>query len=107
MSAGEPDELEKIADLAVKRGYWDARKALEGVAMARLHTTGPQKLSLRRLLERRCGPTYDELARLEKEALAPPVSTTPSRPLPRLGTAKPASTVNESLASADVVIPRP
>jgi hypothetical protein len=106
MTAGEPDELDKIANLAVQRGYWDARAALEGVAIARKHTAGPQKIFLRKLLERTCGLTYDELARLEKDALAAPVSQTPSKPLPRLGSAKPASNVDQSLASADVVIPR-
>lgn len=105
MSTGEPDELEKIAQLAVQRGYWDARAALEGVAMARLHTSGPQKTFLKKLLERTRGLTYDELARLEKDALAPPVSQTPSKPLPRLGSAKPASSVKEALASPEVVIP--
>jgi hypothetical protein len=91
--AGEAPEgeLEKIANHAVTLGYWDARAALEGVAMARLHTTGPQRQFLRKLLERKCGLTYDELSRLEKDALAPPVSQTPSRPLPRLGVARPAS----------------
>jgi hypothetical protein len=102
----EPDELEKIAQLAVTRGYWDARAAENGVKQARLHTTGPQKLFLRKLLERTCGLTYDELSRLEKDALAPPVSQTPGKPLPRLGSAKPASAVHETMASSEVVIPR-
>jgi len=105
MTTGEPDELEKIAQLAVKRGYWDARAAEEGVAMARLHTTGPQKLFLRRLIERKCGLTYDELARLEKDALAPPVIQTPSRPLPRLGAPKPAKPVPDDMASSEIKIP--
>lgn len=106
MTQGEPDELEKIAQLAVKRGYWDARAALEGVAQARAHTTGPQKVFLKRLLERRCGLTYDELARLEKEALAPPATLSTPKPLPRLGAGKPAPAVDQSLASSEVVIPR-
>lgn len=107
MATDEPDDLDKIAQLAVKRGYWDARQALEGAGQARAHTGGPQKLFLRRLLERTCGLTYDELARLEKDALAVPLFQTPSKPLPRLGSGKPASTVNEALASPEVVIPRP
>lgn len=81
----EPDdEVAKIARLATARGYWDARAALEGAAMARLHAAGP-RVFLKKLLERKCGLTYDEVARLEKDALAPPVATTPSKPLPRLG----------------------
>jgi hypothetical protein len=106
--AGEAPEgeLEKIANHAVKLGYWDARAALEGVAMARLHTTGPQRLFLRKLLERKCGLTYDELSRLEKDALAPPVSQTPSRPLPRLGAARPASeSANPALGAPQQLSP--
>src|SRR5262245_46988473 len=99
------DDLEKIAQLAVKRGLLDAKAALEGVAHARTQKPELQKQALRRLIEMRAGLTYDELSRLEKEALAAPVSQTPSKPLPRLGSGKPASSVQESLASADVVIP--
>ena len=108
MADGELDDVEKIAQLAVKRGYWDARAALEGVGQARAHKGGgTPKQFLKKLLERTVGLTYDELARLEKEALAAPVSQTPSRPLPRLGSGKPASSVQEALASNDVVIPQP
>jgi hypothetical protein len=108
MPDGDLEDVEKIAQLAVKRGYWDARAALEGVGQARAHKGGgtPRQF-LKKLLERTCGLTYDELARLEKDALAPPVYQTPSKPLPRLGAGKPASNVQESLASAEVVIPQP
>ncbi len=84
------DELEKIARRAVARGYWDERAALEAVAMAKLHLEGPRAF-LRKLLERKCGLTYDEVSNLEREALAPPPAQTPSRPLPRLGAARPPS----------------
>jgi hypothetical protein len=93
MTDGAPeteDDLDKIALLAWKRGYWDERAAREGAAMARLHHEGPRTF-LKKLLERKCGVTYDEVARLEKDALAPPPLATPSKPLPRLGIGKPAS----------------
>ncbi len=106
----EPDELEKIAQLAVQRGYWDEKAAREGVATARHHTPAAgsmqplqaaQRTFLRKLIERTCGLTYDELARLEKDALAPPqASNTPSKPLPRLGAAKPAQEVTEVTSEA-------
>ncbi len=104
MSTPEPDELEKIAQLAVQRGYWDQKAAMEGVATARHHTPAAgsmqppqaaQRTFLRKLIERTCGLTYDELARLEKDALAPPQANTPSKPLPRLGSGRPAQEVTE------------
>jgi hypothetical protein len=106
MAEGEPDDLEKIARLAIQRRYWDEKTATFALGQARAAAPNLQKQTLKRAIERVAGLTYDELARLEKEALAPPVSQTPSKPLPRLGSAKPASEVNESLASTDVVIPR-
>src|SRR5579871_5677438 len=99
MAEEEPDELEKIAQLAFKRGYWDQRAALEGAAMARLHHEGPRQF-LKRLLERKCGLTYDELARLEKEALAPPPPPPPSKPLPKLGLGKPPSSQENPAVAA-------
>jgi hypothetical protein len=111
----EPDELEKIAQLAVQRGYWDTKAAREGVAMARNHTpsagsTQPlplaQRTFLRKLIERTCGLTYDELARLEKDALAAQPTNTPSKPLPRLGAAKPAQEVTEVTSEASAAPPQ-
>jgi hypothetical protein len=112
----EPDDLEKIARKAVERGYMEDRAAREAVAMTRVHIqqTPVQdggRLFFRKLLERTCGLTYDELARLEKEALAPPVAATPGKPLPSIGTGRPASEAsNQALGaprSHETLTPKP
>lgn len=76
------DEVAKIARFAAGRGHWSERSARDMAAQARLHHASPRAF-LRKLLEIKGGLTYDEIARLEKEALAPPPPAPTGKPLPK------------------------
>jgi hypothetical protein len=79
------DDLLKIARYAAKKGLMSERSAVDMAAQARLHQgTGGPRGFLRKLLEIKGGLTYDEIARLEKEALAPPPPPPLTKRLPKL-----------------------
>lgn len=105
----EPDDdVARIARHAAKRGFWSERSARDMAAQARLHATSPRTF-LRKMLEIKGGLTYDEISRLEKEALAPPAPPPPSKPLPRAfdGSGAPVAAPEIQAVTEARVLPKP